>query len=70
MKNNSVTVKEHSTRIKDDQYTFKLNIQDTGAVSVALSSLKGPVAFETVQRDDIVGQHLRETLAIFLTGKT
>lgn len=67
----TVTLKEYETRIKGDPYKFKLVVTDDGGiVRLAIDNHKGPIKFDEMLRDDVVGEHLRATAADFLTGKT
>ena len=64
-----VKVKEHSTRIQGAPYTFALMVSVLSVRVVITDHTGKPVPFETVEKDDTRGQHIRETLSIFLTGK-
>lgn len=66
----TVTLKEYSTRVKGDPYTFKLLVDNTGTPRLTIIDKNGPIKFEEMQRDDVVGDHLRATAADFLMGKT
>jgi len=65
----TVTLKEYSTRIKGDPYTFKLLIDNTGVARLAIWRHETPLPFSEMERDDVVGQHLREAAAEFIAGK-
>jgi hypothetical protein len=66
----TVTLKEYSTRIKGDPFTFRLVVTSDGDVKLAIDNHKGPIKFDEMLRDDVVSEHLRATAADFLTGKT
>jgi len=66
----TVTLKEYETRIKGDPYKFQMLAMGDGTVKLAIADKNGPIRFEEMQRDDVVGEHLRATAADFLTGKT
>ena len=66
----TVTLKEYETRIKGDPYKFRLVVTSDGDVKLAIDNHKGPIKFDEMLRDDVVGEHLRATAADFLTGKT
>lgn len=66
----TVTLKEYSTRIKGEPYTFKMDIDQAGVARLVVLKNEAPMPFSEMGRDDVVGEHLRMTAADFLMGKT
>jgi len=65
----TVTLKEYSTRIKGEPYTFKLNLDNTGVGRLVVLKNESPLPFSEMERDDVVGEHLRDAAAEFIAGK-